>query len=370
MHYSQTGSQPKLNPLAFTCVEQSERKICITRLQSKKSVIALASYEENKNRGTITMKYLSEKNEGSSIGPSVRTGYTEPISNQQMVHLEKMRSLKLEQQQRMADEMLRVKKAEKKMKKKMGQLSPEAMSNSSSPSASVVSMRSIGSAEILKSKKEDFVSPDLKRKSIEESSDKSKYAKISPVVGRNMSPEITTKSSYSSLIPEETPVKRSKSKSPSPAPIAKSPKTTSSSQKGQAGSRTKNSVSPIISTKASYTASPPSNNTSLESSAVGVAVSPEMSKTIESTSATPEVVETSKPITKFFEQKKDGKFSSGKQSQSKKKINRKVKFIHQSPLKVRSPQTQTEEETFAVRPLNEGKYFLLYFIYLCFISKC
>lgn len=356
MHYSQTGSQPKLNPLAFTCTEQSERKICITRLQSKKSVIALATYEENKNRGTITMKYLSEKNEGSSIGPSVRTGYTEPISNQQMVHLEKMRSLKLEQQQRMADEMMRVKKAEKKMKKKMGQLSPEAMSNSSSPSASVVSMRSIGSAERLKSKKEDFVSPDLKRKSIEELSDKSKYAKISPVGGRNMSPEITTKSSYSSLIPEETPVKRSKSKSPSPAPIAKSPKITSTSQKGQAGSRTKNSVSPVSSTKPSYTSSPPSNNTSMESSAVGVAVSPEMSKTIDST-ATPEVVETSKPITKFFEQKKDGKSSSAKQSQSKKKINRKVKFIHQSPLKVRSPQTQTEEATSAVRPLNEGKYF-------------
>lgn len=369
MHYSQTGSQPKLNPLAFTCAEQSERKICITRLQTKKSVIALATYEENKNRGTITMKYLSEKNEGSSIGPSVRTGYTEPISNQQMVQLEKMRALKLEQQQRMADEMMRVKKAEKKMKKKMGQLSPGAMSNSSSPSASVVSMRSIGSAERVKSKKEDFVSPDLKRKNIEELSDKSKYAKISPVGGASMSPEVTTKSSYSSLIPEETPVKRSKSKSPSPTPIGKSPKINSSFQKSEAVPRTKNSVSPVSSTKPSYTTSPPSNHTSLESAAVGVAVSPEMSKTIESTSEAEEVSETSKPIAKFFEQKYDGKSSSGNHSQSKKKINRKVKFIHQSPLKVRSP-TQTEEEASTLRPLNEGKYFLLSLIYLSFVSKC
>ena len=357
MHYSQTGSQPTLNPLSFTCAEQSERKICITRLQNKKSVIALAIYEENKNRGTITMKYLSEKNEGSSIGPSVRTGYTEPISKQQMVQLEKMRSLKLEQQQRMADEILRAKKAEKKMKKKMGQLSPGAMSNSTSPSASVVSMRSIGSAERHKSKKEDFVSPDLKRKSIEEGSHKSKYAKISPVGGANMSPEIITKSSYSSLIPEETPVKRSKSKSPSPAPVVKSPIKNSTSQKSKAGSRAKKSVSPVSSTKPSYTTSPQSNNTSLESSTVGVAVSPEMSKTIESSSATPEVVETSKPITKFFEQKKEGKSSFGNQSQTKKKINRKVKFIHQSPLKVSSPQTKTEKETSTSRPLNEGKYF-------------
>jgi len=52
-------------------------------------MLLTSSYEENKGRGAITMKFLSEKPEGGSIGSSARTGFTELLSNQQKIRLKK-----------------------------------------------------------------------------------------------------------------------------------------------------------------------------------------------------------------------------------------------------------------------------------------
>jgi hypothetical protein len=61
----------------------------VTRISSGSAMLLTSSYEENKGRGAITMKFLSEKPEGGSIGSSARTGFTELLSNQQKIRLKK-----------------------------------------------------------------------------------------------------------------------------------------------------------------------------------------------------------------------------------------------------------------------------------------
>lgn len=53
--------------------------MCVTRVKSTAStVLSISSYDSNKNRGTITMRFLSENAEGGSLGSSTRIGFTEP----------------------------------------------------------------------------------------------------------------------------------------------------------------------------------------------------------------------------------------------------------------------------------------------------
>jgi len=93
VHYCQKGNQSSLAPLSVTDGDQAHRKICVTRVSNKGStVLSLSSYDENKSRGSITLRYLAENLEGGSLGSSVRTGFTEPLSNQQKLVLKKAKS--------------------------------------------------------------------------------------------------------------------------------------------------------------------------------------------------------------------------------------------------------------------------------------
>ena len=65
----------------------------MTRISSGSAMLLTSCYEENKGRGAITMKFLSEKTEGGSIGSSARTGFTEPFSNQQKILLKKTKPI-------------------------------------------------------------------------------------------------------------------------------------------------------------------------------------------------------------------------------------------------------------------------------------
>jgi hypothetical protein len=56
------------------------RIISLTRVHPKNScVLSFCSYNDNANRGLITMKYLSEITGGGSVGRSVRCGFSEPV---------------------------------------------------------------------------------------------------------------------------------------------------------------------------------------------------------------------------------------------------------------------------------------------------
>ena len=62
--------------------------MCITRVkQSSNTVLSLCSYDANKNRGSIVMRFLSENLEGGSLGSSARAGFSESSRTRQNVRL-------------------------------------------------------------------------------------------------------------------------------------------------------------------------------------------------------------------------------------------------------------------------------------------
>lgn len=89
VHYCQEGNRSSLTPLTLPSSNQIDRKICVTSISRGSTVLSISSYEENKSRGTITLKFLSENVEGGSMGCSARTGFTELRSKKQNIRLKK-----------------------------------------------------------------------------------------------------------------------------------------------------------------------------------------------------------------------------------------------------------------------------------------
>ena len=88
MHYCQKGNQSSLVPLSNTATDQADRKMCVTRVKlTDRTVLSISSYDSNKSRGAITMRFLSENLDGGSLGSSVRIGFTEPSNKRQKPRL-------------------------------------------------------------------------------------------------------------------------------------------------------------------------------------------------------------------------------------------------------------------------------------------
>ena len=88
VHYCQKGNQSSLVPLSNTATDQADRKMCVTRVKlTDRTVLSISSYDSNKSRGAITMRFLSENLDGGSLGSSVRIGFTEPSNKRQKPRL-------------------------------------------------------------------------------------------------------------------------------------------------------------------------------------------------------------------------------------------------------------------------------------------
>ncbi len=78
MHYCQKGHQSSLETLPLTTPESSDKRICVTRLRKGgPTVLTISAFDTNKDRGFISMNYLSENGEGSPQTSPVRIGFTE-----------------------------------------------------------------------------------------------------------------------------------------------------------------------------------------------------------------------------------------------------------------------------------------------------
>ncbi len=78
MHYCQKGHQSSLETLPLTTPESSDKRICVTRLRKGgPTVLTISAFDTNKDRGFISMNYLSENGEGSPQTSPLRIGFTE-----------------------------------------------------------------------------------------------------------------------------------------------------------------------------------------------------------------------------------------------------------------------------------------------------